>query len=527
MKANHGSAQSPLCDRPFVASLVMVVALSTTAAGCGRIGFGLLPDPDASSTDDARIGSPIDASSDASIVVAIDAGVDAGVVVIDANSDAGAALACGGLQGLHISNDLTLTGIGNLVSLANGNPNDPNAAVAAQTITNTVPAGVTVIDVVNSSHAEPIFGLAASCYATTGGTVFCLGDNTEGQLGNGTTVNSATPVQVLMSGGSPLTNVVQLTGANAAFYALRSDGTAWAWGHNGHGELGVGDLNFRSTAQLVTSNVNKIITGPDPIGNGSVQAKACVLKTTGTIECWGSVGNGAAFAGAGASDPQLTPIAVQLGDGSGPLTGIVNVGGTTPAGQAGGSDFHVCGLKADKSLWCFGTFGPGFSTAGIANFGPDAWLAASNVTSFFNHPWGTCWTATDTTVWCTGANQNGENGGTPGNQQSTPIQIKDNTGAVLTGAVEVVGGIFQSSCARKSDGSVWCWGARYADHQGTSTAGNTALEINYLGTPLTGVTQLTSPTNSNAELFIAITAAASYVGTDDFNYAAHQIVCGP
>ena len=514
-------------QRSIVAGLVVVVAMSASAAGCGRIGFGLLPDPDASSTADARLGNPIDANGDASIVVAIDGGSDAGLVVVDAASiDANAALACG-LQGLRISNDLTLTGLGNLVSVANENPTDPNAQVTAQPVTNPVPGGVTVIDVVNSSHGEPIFGLAASCYATTAGTVFCSGDNSEGQLGNGTTVDSATPVQVLMSGGAALTNVVQLTGANAAFYALRSDGTAWAWGHNGHGELGVGDTNFRSTAQLVISNVSKIITGPDPIGNGSVQAKACVLETSGSIECWGSVGNGAQFAGAGASDPQLTPIAVQLGDGSGPLTGIIDLGGTTPAGQAGGADFHVCGLKADKSLWCFGLFGPSFSTAGIANFGPDAWLAASNVTSFFNHPWGTCWTATDTTVWCTGSNQNGEDGGPLGNQQSTPIQIKDNNGVLLTGAIEVVGGIFQSSCARKSDGSVWCWGARYADHQSTSTTGNTALEGPYLGTPLMGVTQLMSPTNSSEELFIAVTGAASYVGTEDFNYAAHEIVCGP
>ena len=420
-----------------------------------------------------------------------------------------------GLDGLRISNDLTITGDGELVSVASQSTVQPSSAV---------PSGVQIIDAVSSSHGEPIYGLNAFCYATTAGNVFCDGDNSQGQLGNGTLVDSSSPVEVLNADGTPLDSVVQLTGANAAFYALRSDGTAWSWGHNGHGELGVGDTNPRSSATLITAGVTKLITGPDPIGNGNVQAQACALMTDGSLQCWGTVGTG--VFPTGWTDPQVTPVTIQLGDGSGPLTGITDLGGTTPAGQAGSGAFHVCGTKDDGTLWCFGLFGYGFATSGLPDYGADAWQAASNVTSFFNNPWGLCWTATDTTVWCTGASQSGEDGGTDdGSGQMVPVQIYDGNGNLLTGAVEVVGGIYQASCARMSDGTAWCWGQRYSDSQGTSDKGFTAMQVTSQGAPLTGITQLEAPTNSGEDLFIAVTSSGSFMGTESFNYAAHQLAC--
>ena len=430
-----------------------------------------------------------------------------------------------GIDGLHLSNDITVTGEGDLVSVANSqSPNDPNASVTIEPSYQYVPSGVHVIDAVSSSHGEPTYGLNAFCFATTDGNVFCNGDNSQGQLGNGTLIDSSSPVEVLNADGTPLDHVVQLTGANAAFYALRSDGTAWSWGHNGHGELGVGDTNPRSTATLVTSGVTKLITGPDPIGNGNVQAQACALITDGSLQCWGTQGTG--LFPTGWTDPQVTPITMQLGDGSGPLTGITDLGGTTPAGQAGSAAFHVCGKKDDGTLWCFGLFGYGFATAGLPDYGANVWQAASNVTSFFNNPWGMCWTATDTTVWCTGASQSGEDGGTDdGSGQMLPVQIYDGDGNLLTGAVEVVGGIYQSSCARMSDGTAWCWGQRYTDHQATSDKGFTAMQVTSQGQPLTGITQLWAPTNSGEDLFIAVTSSGSYMGTESFNYAAHLLAC--
>ena len=59
----------------------------------------------------------------------------------------------------------------------------------------------------------------------TNGTVWIWGLNTYGQLGDGTTTNRTTPVQV-----NGLTGVIAVAGGAAHTLALKSDGTVWAWG---------------------------------------------------------------------------------------------------------------------------------------------------------------------------------------------------------------------------------------------------------------------------------------------------------
>lgn len=69
--------------------------------------------------------------------------------------------------------------------------------------------------------------------AQTGGTVWDWGLNRNGQLGNGTTVDSPEPVQVLN-----LTGVVTLAGGCNHSLAIKGDGSLWAWGWNAVGQLG-------------------------------------------------------------------------------------------------------------------------------------------------------------------------------------------------------------------------------------------------------------------------------------------------
>src|SRR5260370_23717590 len=67
------------------------------------------------------------------------------------------------------------------------------------------------------------------------GTAVAWGYNGEGELGDGTTTNRITPVAV-----SGLTGVTQIAAGGSHSMALRSDGTAVAWGYNREGELGDG-----------------------------------------------------------------------------------------------------------------------------------------------------------------------------------------------------------------------------------------------------------------------------------------------
>jgi len=75
------------------------------------------------------------------------------------------------------------------------------------------------------------------------GTVWACGDNQFGELGNGTTTNSFTPIEVLGPGGvGYLKNIIAVAAGNFHSMALAADGTVYTWGRNSHGQLGTGDL---------------------------------------------------------------------------------------------------------------------------------------------------------------------------------------------------------------------------------------------------------------------------------------------
>ncbi|HBL49073.1 MAG TPA: RCC1 repeat-containing protein, partial [Firmicutes bacterium] len=67
------------------------------------------------------------------------------------------------------------------------------------------------------------------------GTVWACGRNEFGQLGDGTTTDRHTPVQV-----NGLSNVKAITGGNTHTVALTNDGAVWTWGRNDCGQLGDG-----------------------------------------------------------------------------------------------------------------------------------------------------------------------------------------------------------------------------------------------------------------------------------------------
>jgi alpha-tubulin suppressor-like RCC1 family protein len=88
--------------------------------------------------------------------------------------------------------------------------------------------------------------LAPSASAQAGDNVRAWGYNGEGELGNGTTTDSSTPVAV-----SGLSNVVAIAGGVEHSLVLLSNGTVMAWGFNGNGELGNGTTTDSSTPVAV------------------------------------------------------------------------------------------------------------------------------------------------------------------------------------------------------------------------------------------------------------------------------------
>src|SRR2546429_4619518 len=170
------------------------------------------------------------------------------------------------------------------------------------------------------------------------GTVWDWGLNSAGQLGNGTTNNSAAPVQVLGHGGvGYLNSITAIMGGEIHNFALKSDGTVWAWGWNVFGQLGDGSANWGNATNRATTPVQVFgLSAVKSLGGRGYHSMA--LKTDGTIWCWGDnasgqLGNGVAFTGTN------TPVRV--------------IGLTNPASISGGGFFSLA-LMPDGTVRSWG-----------------------------------------------------------------------------------------------------------------------------------------------------------------------------
>ena len=129
-------------------------------------------------------------------------------------------------------------------------------------------------------------GIERAAASSDPGSVFCWGVGTGGQLGNGRTANNATPQRVLgPSGGAALDDAVALAVGHSFACAVRAGGEVLCWGNNSFGQLGDGSTTQRARPIPVAG-----IT--DAVAIAAGHRHACVVHATGRVSCWGSNRNG-------------------------------------------------------------------------------------------------------------------------------------------------------------------------------------------------------------------------------------------
>ena len=124
--------------------------------------------------------------------------------------------------------------------------------------------GVGLSDVVSVSA-----GSAHTVFLKSNGTVWATGHNNHGQLGDGTTSDSNSSVQVLDADGNVLNGVIAVSAGKDYSIFLKRDGTVWATGSNTNGQLGDGTITNRTTPVQVLDAEGNVLNGVITVSAGS------------------------------------------------------------------------------------------------------------------------------------------------------------------------------------------------------------------------------------------------------------------
>lgn len=283
-------------------------------------------------------------------------------------------------------------------------------------------------------------GRLHTCAVDAAGAAFCWGGNNAGQLGAGDTASRSTPARV----GALAPSLVDAS--LHQFTCAVTGGVAACWGENALGQLGLGDTTQRRSPAELTA-----VSAWSDVSLGV--SHACGVSSA-RIYCWGSDLNGRL--GLGTTDVDRT-VPTQIPD-AGPWAHVI----------AGGR--HTCAIRTEGSLWCWGD-----STAGRLGVGPitgdqPAPLRVGAETDWVSGSGGghhVCGIRADETLWCWGRNDGGQLGTGDLLSRDVPVQVIGPLGTERF--ARVVAGV-DATCAITTEGQLLCTGNNGMGQLGASDA---------------------------------------------------------
>jgi len=297
------------------------------------------------------------------------------------------------------------------------------------------------------------------------------GDNTVGQLGDGTTV-----LRTLFHDIAAGRDVVQVAGGRVHGLALRSDGTVWAWGQNDHGQLGRGIITSEGVAPArvaVLNHVTKISAG---------RKFGLALRSDGIVFAWGAGQFGQLGNGATADSPVPVKIA-----GLAQVTGI-------SAGSDAALATEASAISAVTSVWAWGNNDEGQLGDGTTISHPTPGRVTGLPVSIAGISAGNQFAAVlgpDGSVWGWGSNVLGQLDIAPaGSAVTRPVNI------IAAGSrITQISAGGAHMLALRSDGTVLGWGLNVRGQLGNGTQSQVtgAVEVTNMG----GATQVAAGTLSS------------------------------
>ena len=313
------------------------------------------------------------------------------------------------------------------------------------------------VDLGEGDSAVAVYaGLATTCAILDGGSVKCWGWNRNGQVGDGTSTDQSSPVDVNL--GQGVTAKMVRPGREHTC-ALLNDDSVVCWGRNNYGQIGDGTNTDRSNPTAVGLGQNAVVTAIY-VGNNS----SCAILNDKSVKCWGR--NAYGQIGDDSTTGRNTPVTIAFPGEKSALS--VSIGSE-----------HACAILDDNSLACwgqneYGQLGVNASSNEVCTVGGFDYdcvktptvvklgesRSALSVSVGHGH---TCALLDDNSVKCWGRNNQGQLGDGTIVNKSNPTTAVD-LGGKTVAAIDA--GSF-SSCALFEDGHLTCWGRNEYGQLGT------------------------------------------------------------
>ena len=335
-----------------------------------------------------------------------------------------------------------------------------------------------------AAFASVSAGQAYSCGVTIDGAAYCWGNNAYGQLGNGSTNPSTTPVPVdgglvfaslsvgwgftcgLTTGGGAscwggdygprpapvgagLTFTSLTIGGWGFVCGLTAGGAAYCWGVNSEGEFGDGTTTSSPTPVRAGG-------GMTFMSLSAGLSSACGVALDGTAYCWGRL--------PAAAHPELC----QVDDMSGEMfcTRPMAVPSEVPFTQVSAGEGFYCGLTPDGAAYCWGWYPGGESNAGS--------VAVPGLLRFATLSVGAqraCGVASNGSAYCWGWIPIPP----PGELRNSPTLVQ---GGTIFAAASV--GLLHA-CGVTPDGAAYCWGVNSNGELGDGSQTNSLVPVKVTG----------------------------------------------
>jgi alpha-tubulin suppressor-like RCC1 family protein len=267
------------------------------------------------------------------------------------------------------------------------------------------------------------------------GTLWAWGYNAQAQIGDNTSITRSSPVQI-----GALTTWASAVSGTYCTYAIKTDGTLWCWGDGTDGSLGLGDTNIRRSSPVqigALTNWLQVTAGP---------YYGLAVKTDGTLWGWGRNTAG------------------QLGDGTAiNRSSPVQTGSLTNWASVSSRQTTTMAITTSGALYSWGQGGYGnLGTNNTANRSSPVQVGSLtnwSKVSIANH---CAAIKTDGTLWAWGDNAQGQCGLNNQISRSSPVQVGS-----LESWDRVSAGIGTGqTLAISSSGALYSWGSNSSANLG-------------------------------------------------------------